>query len=135
MLVLAVWFICFVFSISAFNFSISWSLGWLFVSVDCYLEGDLDLFLLVCFALNDFSCCCKVGLSLILFVVLFVGGIWLMFRFKAFPRRVTRGEEGGGGWGGWEVALPCDFRQTWKKCPNLEKKCPDCDHLWVKFLI
>ena len=39
-------------------------------------RGDLDLFLLVCFALNDVSCCCRVGLSLVRPVVLYVGGLW-----------------------------------------------------------
>ena len=41
-------------------------------------------------------------------------------------RHVTREGEGG---------LPCSFLKTGKKCPNLEKKCPYCGHLWVKFLI
>ena len=40
------------------------------------------------------------------------------------PRRVT---EGGG--------LPCPFSKIGKKYSNLEKKCPDCGHLWVKFFI
>ena len=31
--------------------------------------------------------------------------------------------------------LPCPFSKIGKKCPNLEKKRPDCGHLWVKFLI
>ena len=35
--------------------------------------------------------------------------------------------EGGG--------LPCPFLKIGKKFPNLEKKCPDCGHLWVKFII
>ena len=38
-------------------------------------------------------------------------------------RRVTRGREG-------RSALP--FLENWKKCPNLEKKFPDCGHMWVK---
>ena len=42
-------------------------------------------------------------------------------------RRVTREGRGGG--------LPCPFWKTGKKCPNLVKKCPDCGHLWVQFLI
>ena len=42
-------------------------------------------------------------------------------------RRVTREGEGGG--------LPCLFLKIGKKCPNLEKKCPDCGHLYVKFVI
>ena len=42
-------------------------------------------------------------------------------------RCVTRGVEGGG--------LPCPFSEIGKKYPNLGKKCPDCGHLWVKFLI
>ena len=25
------------------------------------------------------------------------------------------------------------FYKIGRKCPNLEKKCPDCGHLWVKF--
>ena len=37
--------------------------------------------------------------------------------------------EGGGG----EVSPA--FFENWKKCTNLEKKCPDCSHLWVKLLI
>ena len=38
------------------------------------------------------------------------------------------GVEGGG--------LPCPFSKIGKKwCPNLEKKCPDFGHVWVKFLI
>ena len=45
-------------------------------------------------------------------------------------RRVTRGGGGGGGGGG----LPCTFSKIGKKCPNLEKKCPDYGHLWVQFL-
>ena len=43
-------------------------------------------------------------------------------------RRVTRGE--GRGWG-----LPCPSSKIGKKYPNLEKNCPDCGYLWVKFLI
>ena len=42
-------------------------------------------------------------------------------------RRVTRGGRG-------EVS-PLLFSKIGKECPNLEKKCPDCGHLWVKFLI
>ena len=42
-------------------------------------------------------------------------------------RCVTRGGRGGG--------LPCPFSKIGKKCPNLEKKCPDFGHLWVQFLI
>ena len=30
---------------------------------------------------------------------------------------------------------PCSFSKIGKKCPNLGKKCTDCGHLWVKFLI
>ena len=30
---------------------------------------------------------------------------------------------------------PLSFFEHWKKCLNLEKKCPDCGHLWVKCLI
>ena len=37
------------------------------------LEIDLNLFRLPCFALNDFACCFKVGLSLAWSVVLHVG--------------------------------------------------------------
>ena len=51
---------------------------------------------------------------------------------KLFPwtKRVTGGgEERGGG------ALLCTFSKTGKKYLNFEKKCPDCGHLWVKFLI
>ena len=43
-------------------------------------------------------------------------------------KRVTRG--GGGG----EVS-PSHFSKFGKKYPNFGKKCPDCGHLWVKFLI
>ena len=39
-------------------------------------------------------------------------------------RRVTRGGRGAG-----------PFSKIGKKGPNLEKKCLDCGHLWVKFLI
>ena len=35
--------------------------------------------------------------------------------------RNQRGEGGGG--------VSCPFSKTGKKCPNLEKKCPDCGHL------
>ena len=42
-------------------------------------------------------------------------------------RRVTRG-------GGGEGGLPCPSSKIGKKCPNLEKKCLDCDHLWVQFI-
>ena len=37
------------------------------------------------------------------------------------------GERGGG--------LHCPFSKIGENCPNLEKKCPDFGHLWVKFLI
>ena len=33
------------------------------------------------------------------------------------------------------VALPCPFPKIRKNCPNVWEKCPDCGHLWVKFLI
>ena len=36
-----------------------------------------------------------------------------------------------GGAGG----LLCPFSEIAKKCPNFGGKCPDCGHLWVKFLI
>ena len=39
--------------------------------------------------------------------------------------------EGGRGGG----SLPCPFSKIGKKCPNFGQKCPDCGHLWVKFLI
>ena len=42
-------------------------------------------------------------------------------------RRVTRRGEGGG--------LPFPFLKIGKKCPNLEKKCADCGHLQVEFVI
>ena len=42
-------------------------------------------------------------------------------------KHVTRGGRGG--------ALPCPFSKIGKTCPSLEKKCPNCDYLWVKFLI
>ena len=41
-------------------------------------------------------------------------------------RHVTRG-------GGRRSSLP--FPKTGKKCPNFGKKCHDCGHLWLKFLI
>ena len=31
--------------------------------------------------------------------------------------------------------LPCSFSKIGKKGPNLDINFPDCDHLWVKFLI
>ena len=31
--------------------------------------------------------------------------------------------------------FPLSFFEHWEKCLNLEKKCPDCGHLWVKCLI
>ena len=31
--------------------------------------------------------------------------------------------------------LPCPFAEIGKKCPKFGQKCPDCCHLWVKFLI
>ena len=46
-------------------------------------------------------------------------------------RCVTRA--GVGGEGGGDLLSP--FLKIGKKCPNLEKKCPDCGHLWLKFLI
>ena len=48
--------------------------------------------------------------------------------FCSWHRRVTRGR---GRWGG----LPCPFLKIGKKYPNLEKKCPACGHLYVKFVI
>ena len=47
-------------------------------------------------------------------------------------RCVTRGA--GGGWGEGRGLL-CPFLKIGKKYPNLGTKCPDCGHLWVKFLI
>ena len=44
-----------------------------------------------------------------------------------YLRYVTRQVRGGG--------LPCPFSKIVKKCRNLGKKCPDCGHLCVKFLI
>ena len=38
----------------------------------------------------------------------------------------TRNQKGEGG------GLPCPFLKIGKKCPNLEKKCPDSGHLQVK---
>ena len=49
-----------------------------------------------------------------------------MFPITQKRRRVTTG--GGGD-------LSCTFTKIGKKCPNLEKKYPDCGHLRVKFLI
>ena len=46
---------------------------------------------------------------------------------------VTRVTRGGMGWR--KGSLPFPFSKIGKKCPNLEKKCPNCGHLWVKFLI
>ena len=40
---------------------------------------------------------------------------------------LARRKEGGG--------FPCLFSEIGKKCTNFAKKCPDCGHLWVKFLI
>ena len=40
------------------------------------------------------------------------------------PYRYRRGT-GGGSTGRY----PLPFFENWKKCPNLEKKCPDCGHL------
>ena len=40
-----------------------------------------------------------------------------------------------GGRGGEGAGLPYPFSKIGKKYPNLEKKCPDCGHLWVQFLI
>ena len=31
--------------------------------------------------------------------------------------------------GGSTGRSPLPFFENWKKCPNLEKKCPDCGHL------
>ena len=36
------------------------------------------------FVLNDLSCCCRVGLSLVRSTMLFVAGLWLIFCSKAF---------------------------------------------------
>ena len=44
-----------------------------------------------------------------------------------YHKRITTEKEGG--------SLPCHFSEIGKKCPNVWKKCPDCGHLWVKFLI
>ena len=41
-------------------------------------------------------------------------------------RHVSRGSRGGD--------LPCTFLKIGKKYPHLGKECPDCGHLWVKFL-
>ena len=45
----------------------------------------------------------------------------------------ARNYRGGGGEGGG--GFPCPFSNIEKKCLNLEKKCPDCGHLWVNFFI
>ena len=37
------------------------------------------------------------------------------------------GREGG--------SLPCPFSKIGKKCPDFGGKCPDCGHLWFKFII
>ena len=37
--------------------------------------------------------------------------------------------------GGLGETFPAFFRQLEKKCSNLWKKCLDCGHLWIKFLI
>ena len=50
----------------------------------------------------------------------------MMFR-TANIRRVTRKERG--------EALPALFQKLEKSSLILGKKCPNCGHLWVKFLI
>ena len=47
---------------------------------------------------------------------------WILF----LGAQLEMGEEGG---------LPCTFSKTGKTCANFGKKCPNYDHLWVKFLI
>ena len=54
-----------------------------YICFDCFLKGDLDPLLLICFPISDFSCCCSVGFSLVRFVSLFTRGFLLMFFFKA----------------------------------------------------
>ena len=44
-----------------------------------------------------------------------------------YYRRVTSGRRG--------RSLSCTFLKIGRKYPDFEKKCPDFDHLWVKFLI
>ena len=46
---------------------------------------------------------------------------------KCINRPVGGGEGGGG--------LPNPFLKIGKNSSNLEKECPDCGHLWLKFLI
>ena len=52
---------------------------------------------------------------------------------KLFSEYLATGEQLERGRGGGR--LPCHFSKYWKKCPNLWKKYPECDLLWVKFLI
>ena len=57
-----------------------------------------------------------------------------MYFFKKlinYNSKTTRCVTRRGRWG--RPALP--FFENWKKVPNFWKKCPGCDHLWVKFLI
>ena len=42
---------------------------------------------------------------------------------------LTSSKHGGGG------RPPLPFFENQRKCPNFEKKGPDCVHLWVKFFI
>ena len=65
--------------------------------------------------------------SLFHFLHDFCRKIFLLLCSINWPSRVTIGEERGG--------LPCLFSKIGKKCLNLGEKCPDCCHLWVKFLI
>lgn len=63
--------------ISIFSFAIPWDFGCIFVfTVDCCLEGDLDLFLQVSLHF-DFSSCCRVAaISSVQSAVLCLDGFW-----------------------------------------------------------
>ena len=58
---------------------------------------------------------------------------------KGFPSGCVQGssaqlkERGGGGGGGWRP--PLLFFENQKKCPDFGKKCLDCVHPQVKFVI
>ena len=68
-----------------------------------------------------------VGTTLSLVITYVLQTFWLLSYTDLTSRCVTREGEGGG--------LPCPFSKIGKKCPNLEKKCPDYGYLWVKFFI
>ena len=102
-------------------------------------EFSLIFTVFVAFWKKLFSSCdttlfCSLSSKIILFAnLVFSEKIgWIFFQKTllsviVLTRRVTRGERGEG--------LPCPFSKFGKKYPNFGKKCPDCGHLWVKFLI